>query len=135
MIDFKEKVERCAAEIVSTKPQSVYDIALLIKHKFPAGGAVDIRLYVAVYRRVMEIDPNNIANGMLEGEPTLTQIEIDSCARKLMRMPHLNHRSQKLTGHLAMPDRFLVLARIGDIKAGNIKAKSGIVPFVLKELC
>jgi hypothetical protein len=134
MIDFKEKTEQCAAEIVRTKPHSVHAIAMLVKHKFPDGEAVDLRLYVAVYRRVMEIDPNNIARDMLEGTPTLTPLEIDAYARKLMRTPHVKHRSRKVTGHLAIADRILVLARIGDMKAGNIRVQAGVVPFVLKEL-
>lgn len=126
-------VEHCVAEIISTKPETVLAISKLCLRLLPPPQP-DMRYYVAIYRRVIEIDPSNIAKDMLEGTPTLTPLEVDVYARRLMRAPQTYRGANSVTGQLAIPDRFLVLARVEEIKVGDHTASSSVIPFELKEL-
>jgi hypothetical protein len=131
----EQKIEFCVAEIISTKPGSVQEIAALLIRILPAprDRSPNLRPYVAVYKRLMAIDRDHVAKDMLGGTPTLTPLEVDANARKMMRAPQ-NHRAAKIVaGHLAIPDRFLVLARMEEIKEGRDKSAT-VVPFELKEL-
>jgi hypothetical protein len=127
----QKAVEHCVAEIIRTKPETVLAISKLCLRLLPAP---HMRYYLAIYRRVIEIDPNNIAKDMLEGTPTLTPLEVDVYARRLMRAPQTYRGANSVTGQLAIPDRFLVLARVEEIKVGDHAASASVIPFELKEL-
>jgi hypothetical protein len=127
-----DKVELCVAEIISTKPETVLAISTLLQRLLPPPQP-HMGYYVAIYRRVIEIDPNNVARDMLGGTPTLTPLEVDVYARRLIRAPQTYRGAKSVAGQLALPDRALVLARVTEIRAGDHKA-AGVIPFELKEL-
>jgi hypothetical protein len=124
-----QKVEHYVGKILGDKPETVRAIWALLR---PLNN--DLRYFVAIYRRVIAIDPDNVARDMIEGTPTLTPLEVDVYARRLIRAPQ-NHRGLKsVTGQLPRPDCWLVLARVTEIRAGDHKAAAAVILFELKEL-
>jgi hypothetical protein len=91
----------------------------------------DARYLIVIHSTVIAIDPDHIIKEIFGGPPTLTALEIDSFARRILRTQ--NYRDfASVTGRLTTPDMWMVNGRIAELKEG-VKTNC-VVPFELKEL-
>jgi hypothetical protein len=91
----------------------------------------DARYLIVIQSAVIATDPGHIIKEIFGGPPTLTVLEIDSFARRILRTQ--NYRDfDSVTGRLSKPDMWMVNGRIAELGDG-LKTNS-VVPFVLKEL-
>ena len=129
MID-TQIVEQYVELFVNTKPennQASWALLGPIRHLIEQ----DAGYLIAIHSAVIAADPGNVIKDILGGTPTLSKLEIESYARRLMRARSYSEGRQ-ITDKIIKPDMWMVNACMASIKEGF--KSDGVVPFKLTEV-